>query len=50
MAYNTLQKNEKQEGTIGPFWEWMGRGRGHKEKVKNKYGGCVLYSYMKIED
>jgi hypothetical protein len=30
--------------------EYQWEGRGHKERVKEgKYGGCILYSCMKIE-
>jgi hypothetical protein len=41
--------NEGLEDKTGPFWRWVSVG-GHKERVnENEYGGCILYSYKKIE-
>jgi hypothetical protein len=47
----TLLKNEGQEGKTCLFWGLVPvRRRRHKERMKEgKYGGCTLYSCMKIE-
>jgi hypothetical protein len=44
-----LKKIEGQEDKIGLVQGWVARGR-HKERVnEGKYSGCILYSYVKIE-
>jgi hypothetical protein len=46
----TLKKNEGLEGKTGLFWRWVTMGRENKERGnESEYGGCILYSYMKIE-
>jgi hypothetical protein len=47
-------KNEEQEVKQvlprGAF-QWEEGENGHKESVnKGEYGGCILYSYVKIEE
>jgi hypothetical protein len=42
-SIHTLKKNDGQEG-----WVQVG---GHRERVnESEYGGCILYSQMKIEE
>jgi hypothetical protein len=45
-------KNEGQKGKIAFFWGWVPVGRGgNKERViEDEYGGCILYSYTKLEE
>jgi hypothetical protein len=54
LSLNTqFKKNEEQEGKKDLFHGWVPVfvGGGHKEREnEGLYGGCVLYSYMKIEE
>jgi hypothetical protein len=46
-----FKKVKDKEGKAGPFQGWVPEiGGGYQERVKEGgYGGCILYSCMKIE-